>query len=168
MTPGLAADYANAPERKRVLAAPDLAALHDIAARAERRRIAVVVIPRASFALTAEPDIAALGLGPMSKTDWNALTGGLKQILGSMPTFEPATLRVRVDYGDMVLVPRVPTSAMCDAASEAMREHREASGADWAPVSKREGTRIRWRATLARWKGIPRPPGQSSDANVRN
>ena len=168
MNLGLAADYANAPERKHILAAPDLAALHDIAARAERRRIAVVFIPRASYAVAPDPEFAALGLGPLSKTDWNALTRGLKQILGAMPRFEPPTPRLQVDYGDMVLVPRTPTTAMCEAASEAMRDHREASGAEWIEVSKREETCIRWKAMLAKWEGVPNPTQQGSDAGVRN
>ena len=168
MNPGLAADYANAPERKYVMAAPDLAALHDIVARAERRRVAVVLIPRASFAFAPDPEIAALGLGPMSKTDWNALTRGLKQILGSMPVFEPPTPRVQVDYGDMVLVPRTPTGAMCEAANEAMRDHREALGAEWVQVSRREETCIRWQAMLAKWEGIANPPGQGCNVGARN
>lgn len=156
--PRRAAAYASAPERKRVLAAPGLETLHDIAARAQERRVAVVFLRGAPRAGVLEPEIAALGLGPMAKADWNTLTRGCKQITGAMPTFEPKTPQVRVDFGDMVLVPRVPTSAMCDAAGEAMQEYRDARGGDWAHVSRREETRIRWTAMLARWQHGAAPP----------
>ena len=50
---------------------------------------------------------------------------------------------------DLVLVPRVPTKAMLEAATQAMRRRQEELGEDWFPVSNKVKALIRWEAMLA-------------------
>ncbi len=52
----------------------------------------------------------------------------------------------------LVLVPRVPTKAMVDAACQAMRRRREEMDEDWFPVSNKVKAMIRWEAMLKAWE----------------
>ena len=75
-----AADYANDIQTKVVLVAPDLATLERIAAKATERGVPSALITDAARTVLPEPTVTVLGLGPMSKTDCNALTRGLRML----------------------------------------------------------------------------------------
>ncbi len=75
--PGLAREYAESAQVKIVLEAPDLVALERIAAKAVRRGVPMALITDAARTVLPEPMVTVLGLGPMTKTDSNALTRGL-------------------------------------------------------------------------------------------
>lgn len=70
--------YADDSQAKIVLLAPDLAALERVAAKAGNRGIAHAMITDAARTVLKEPAVTVLGLGPMSKTDCNALKRGLQ------------------------------------------------------------------------------------------
>jgi peptidyl-tRNA hydrolase len=70
--------YADENQAKVVLLAPDLASLERVAAEARSRGIAHAMITDAARTVLKEPAVTVLGLGPMSKTDCNALTRGLQ------------------------------------------------------------------------------------------
>jgi peptidyl-tRNA hydrolase len=53
---------------------PDLAALLKIKAKAERRGVPHFLVTDAAHTVFAEPTVTAIGLGPLTKTDGNALT----------------------------------------------------------------------------------------------
>jgi peptidyl-tRNA hydrolase len=69
--------YADGDQTKIVLQAADLTALLRIAAKAAQRDVPYVMITDAARTVLTEPTVTVLGLGPMSKTDCNALTRGL-------------------------------------------------------------------------------------------
>jgi PTH2 family peptidyl-tRNA hydrolase len=73
-------DYADGLQVKIVLLAPDLAALERIKAKAEQRGVPAALITDAARTVLPEPTVTVLGLGPMSKTDCNALTRGLEML----------------------------------------------------------------------------------------
>lgn len=75
-----ALDYADDVQVKIVLLAPDLAALERIAAKAKQRGVPTAMITDAARTVLPEPTVTVLGLGPMSKTDCNALTRGLQML----------------------------------------------------------------------------------------
>lgn len=52
----------------------------------------------------------------------------------------------------LVLVPRIPTKEMLDAACQAMRRRQEEMGEDWFPVSNKVKALIRWEAMLKAWE----------------
>jgi peptidyl-tRNA hydrolase len=70
--------YADAEQTKVVLVAPDEAALRRIAARATERGVACALITDAGRTVLPEPAVTVLGLGPMTRTDYNSLTRGLE------------------------------------------------------------------------------------------
>lgn len=78
--PEAASHYATASQTKIVLMAPDLAALERIRDKAEQRGVAYSLIVDAGRTVFTEPTVTVLGLGPMSKTDTNALTRGLDML----------------------------------------------------------------------------------------
>ena len=65
---------------KLALLAPDLDALNQIAERAKRRGVAHALITDAGRTVLPVPTITVLGVCPMSKTDSNAITRGLKML----------------------------------------------------------------------------------------
>lgn len=75
-----AMDYADGLQIKIVLIAPDLTALERIKEKAEQRSVPAVLITDAARTVLPEPTVTVLGLGPMSKTDCNALTRGLEML----------------------------------------------------------------------------------------
>jgi peptidyl-tRNA hydrolase len=75
-----ALDYANDMQTKIVLLAPDLATLERIEAKAKKRGVHTALITDAARTVLLEPTVTVLGLGPMSKTDCNALTRGLEML----------------------------------------------------------------------------------------
>ena len=74
---GTATAYANDMQTKIVLVARDLPCLEIIAAKATARGVPWAMITDAGRTVFPEPTVTALGLGPMTKTDCNALTRGL-------------------------------------------------------------------------------------------
>lgn len=78
--PIFAADYAENGQTKIVLLALDLPALLRIKAKANQRGVSAALITDAARTVLSEPTITVLGLGPMSKTDCNALTRGLEMM----------------------------------------------------------------------------------------
>jgi PTH2 family peptidyl-tRNA hydrolase len=62
---------------KMVLLAADEAELRQIQARARARGVAAVLITDAARTVLPAPAVTALGLGPMERTDYNAITRGL-------------------------------------------------------------------------------------------
>lgn len=74
--PRMAESYAESAQTKLVLVAPDEAALRRAAERAAARGVAAVLITDAARTVLAAPALTVLGLGPMSRTDFNALTRG--------------------------------------------------------------------------------------------
>lgn len=76
--PTIARLYADAMQVKIVLLAPDLATLERIETKAKQRGVPSALIIDAARTILPEPTVTVLGLGPMTKTDSNALTRGLK------------------------------------------------------------------------------------------
>lgn len=75
-----AMSYADAAQVKIVLLAPDLPTLERIQGKAHQRGVPAVLITDAARTVLPEPAVTVLGLGPMSKTDCNALTRGLEML----------------------------------------------------------------------------------------
>ena len=73
-----AEEYAEASQAKLVLVAKDEPALLGIAARAARRNVAAALITDSARTVLPVAAVTVLGLGPMSRTDYNALTRGLE------------------------------------------------------------------------------------------
>lgn len=75
--PVAADEYADASQAKLVLLAEDEAALREIEARAAARGIATALITDNARTVLAVPAVTVLGIGPMGRTDYNAITRGL-------------------------------------------------------------------------------------------
>lgn len=69
--------YADTGTAKIVLVAPNLAVLERIHSRALQRGVPRALIVDAARTVLKEPTVTVLGLGPMNRTDFNALTRGL-------------------------------------------------------------------------------------------
>ncbi len=76
--PDLAESYADSRQTKLILAAPDEATLWRVKLHAQRLGVAAAAIVDAGRTVLPEPTLTALGLGPMGRTSYNALTRGLE------------------------------------------------------------------------------------------
>ena len=74
----LASEYAKGSQAKISLAAPDLATLQKILERAQKRGVPAFLVTDEGRTELGKPTVTVLGLGPMTKTDSNALTRGLE------------------------------------------------------------------------------------------
>ena len=75
--PGMAIDYANGAQVKIVLLTANLGELFRVQEKAEGRLVATYLVVDAARTVLPEPTITVLGIGPMTKTDSNAITRGL-------------------------------------------------------------------------------------------
>jgi peptidyl-tRNA hydrolase len=80
IAPDMARQYEDEAQMKIVLLAPNLATLERVQNKAAQRGIPAVLIMDAGRTVLSEPTITVLGLGPMTKTDCNALTRGLEMM----------------------------------------------------------------------------------------
>lgn len=67
-----------ASHAKMVLVAPDEAALRAVMAKATERGVSSALITDAARTVLKKPTVTVLGLGPMCRSDYNAITRGLK------------------------------------------------------------------------------------------
>lgn len=79
-------NYAESGQAEIVLVAPDHAELNRVAEKANAHGAAHALITDAARTMLAEPVVTALGLGPMPKTDCNALTRGLPLLKTRRPS----------------------------------------------------------------------------------
>jgi peptidyl-tRNA hydrolase len=77
---GKAESYAETSQTKVALLAPNLQTLERIASKAKARNVSAVMITDAARTVLTAPAVTVLGLGPMSRTDCNALTRGLEML----------------------------------------------------------------------------------------
>lgn len=66
--------YLSGSQLKLSMEVDDLAAIEKIAEMAERRGVPYAIVKDAGRTVFGEPTITCIGLGPMNKTDCNALT----------------------------------------------------------------------------------------------
>ncbi len=78
--PELQEAYDFCVQAKLALIAPDLVALNEIVRKATERNVPYALITDAGRTVFPEPTVTVLGLGPMTKTDSNALTRGLEML----------------------------------------------------------------------------------------
>ena len=76
----LAAEYVAGNHTKISLMAPDLASLERILRKAQDRGVPAVLVTDAGRTELSGPTVTVLGLGPLTKTDSNALTRGLETV----------------------------------------------------------------------------------------
>ena len=77
-TPNARLVYDLSAQPKLVLLAPDEAALRRIQGKAKERGVAHALITDAAKTVLPAPAVTVLGLGPMSRADYNSLTRGLR------------------------------------------------------------------------------------------